>query len=427
MQDEMKLGGAEGDVSSAAEASVEPKPLEAGRPREKIRILSMDGGGIYGLFTVLMLKELCKRNKDFLKGDDVQLFAGTSAGALIALALAGAENPRDIIMSGVLERFFDDGRLYGKGQRPRNIVTGLMGITSWAGAHGAKELFQEYFGNGTISELKHNVLISSFDLSGTPNDGDQRKWRPKMFYNFPPDQESKTFKVWEVAYGAAAPVMWRPIMNGISDGGIFADSPTMHTIAKILQYRRRWNTALNRPYTTDENAAFSVDDTLQDLCLLSLGVGNKIPHYAWSDFNLGYLAFNLLPTNFKTKDYWAPIFYLMLDPQVETSSFEAKQLLDDRFHRLSPGVLSYPIPPVLAAMYLSRWDSLRKGYIQHIHAGMDAQLAKDDLFKTTEWLNKCWRVKGDAPPKFQRNGWLVAQENTEPLGDAFSSLSEAGN
>jgi patatin-like phospholipase/acyl hydrolase len=380
------------------EINREQKTENTSQPREALRILSMDGGGIYGLFTVLMLKELCKRDKNFLKGNDVKLFSGTSAGALIALALASAENPRDIIMCGVLERFFNDARLYGKGQRPRNILPGLMGLTAWAGADGAKELFQEYFGNTTLSELKHNVLVSSFDLSGNVNHGEHQRWQPKMFYNFPPDAESKTIKVWEIAFGISSAVMWRPIMNGISDGGIFSDSPTINTIAKLLQYRRSWNASQSRPYAREENVTFSIDETLQDVRLLSLGVGNKVPHYERSNFNLGYLAFNMMPTNFKKKDYWAPIFYLLIDPQVEASNFEAKQFLDFRFHRLNPGVLTFPIPPVLAAMYLSRFDILRNGYIRHIYEGMDAELTRNEITRTVDWLHEHWRLNVDLPP-----------------------------
>ena len=421
MEIAVKSNPLDSNMSDEAKTNVQLKKEKEEGSGKIIRILSLDGGGIYGLFTVLMLKELCMKNEDFLKGDDVHLFAGTSAGALIALALAKAENPRDVILNGELEKFFADGRLYGKGQRPSNILSGLMGITSWSGSHGAVQLYQEYFGDLLFSKLKHKVLISSFNLSGNPEARDGRRWKPKMFDNFPNFNESEALKVWEVAYGASAPVMWRPIMRGISDGGIFADSPTMHTIAKILQHRRDWNESLNIRNTEEERDRFSVDETLKSIRLLSLGVGNKIPYYNVSDFNLGYLSFNLLPTNFKNKDFYPAIFYLMLDPQVETSSYEAKQLIQKRFRRLSPGVLQYPIPPILAAMYLSRWDLLRQRYIKTIHEGMNDSLTKEELSKTEAWLTTFWRLKDDPPAKI---GFTSTDEVNNPSSSAESSADE---
>ncbi len=389
---------------------VAPKPTPAPATYEPpLRILSMDGGGIYGLFTVLMLKDLCKKDKNFLKGDDVHLFAGTSAGALIALALAGAENPRDIIMSGLLEKFFNDSRLYGKGQRPGNAITGLLGITSWACARGVEELFKEYYGNTRMGDLKHKVLISAFDLHGNPEHGDQQKWESVTYYNFPRTEDNRRLEVWRVAYGAAAPVMWRPIINGISDGGIFANSPTIHTIAKILEYRRNWDEANDRE-NPGEGEEFSLDRSLKNLRLLSLGVGSKIPHYGARDFNLGYLAFSLMPTNMKTKDYWPPMVYLALDPQVQKSNFISKQFLGERFHRLDPGVLGYPIPPVLASMYLSRFDPMRKFIVKHIRRGMDTKVTKDELINTSKWLSSVWRVAADPEPKF-REGPLRSHQS----------------
>ncbi|MCA9649183.1 MAG: patatin-like phospholipase family protein [Myxococcales bacterium] len=65
-------------------------------PSETIHIISMDGGGIYGLATARMLRKLCERDPAFLAKSDIASyrFAGTSAGALNALLLAKEEDPR---------------------------------------------------------------------------------------------------------------------------------------------------------------------------------------------------------------------------------------------------------------------------------------------------------------------------------------------
>ena len=44
----------------------------------KYRILSLDGGGIYGLTEALLLKELCRRDQRFLTRGNIFLFAGSA-------------------------------------------------------------------------------------------------------------------------------------------------------------------------------------------------------------------------------------------------------------------------------------------------------------------------------------------------------------
>ncbi len=54
-------------------------------------ILSMDGGGIRGLITAILLERLEQARPGFLAMID--LFAGTSTGGLLALGLASGKTP----------------------------------------------------------------------------------------------------------------------------------------------------------------------------------------------------------------------------------------------------------------------------------------------------------------------------------------------
>jgi len=383
---------------TATTSSEKPAAAREKKPQpDPFRVLAMDGGGIYGLFTVLMLKELCKQNPNFLKGDDVDLFAGTSAGGLIALALASAQNPRDIILSGHLEAFFSDRRLYSR-NTGIGMVAGALGLTSWTGRKNVEALFREYFGDWKMEDLYHRVLISTFDMHGDPDEEGGQKWKPRVYYNFPRTEENRDLAVSRVAYGVAAPVMWRPVTNGRTDGGIFADSPTVMAIAKIIQYFREVDVERDVPLAKSQEK-FSLDATLGQVRLLSLGVGNSVPHYGMRDFNLGYLSFSMLPTNLRTLDIWPPMVYLALDPQVETANYEAKQFLGDRFMRLDPGVLRFPIPPVLASMYLSAFSVWREFILKHIRKGMDNRETGTALHKTSQWLERMWRTSEDVHPE----------------------------
>ncbi len=52
-------------------------------PISRFGVLSLDGGGIYGLCTAIMLRKLAERNESFLTPGNVDLYAGTSAGRFV--------------------------------------------------------------------------------------------------------------------------------------------------------------------------------------------------------------------------------------------------------------------------------------------------------------------------------------------------------
>ncbi len=57
---------------------------------ERIRVLSLTGGGYRGLFTIAVLAELEQRLGGKRVGEVFDVFAGTSIGGLVAAALAAA-------------------------------------------------------------------------------------------------------------------------------------------------------------------------------------------------------------------------------------------------------------------------------------------------------------------------------------------------
>ncbi len=138
--------------------------LGAYRKVERNRILSLDGGGIYGLTEALLLKELCRRDRDFLTSDQpIALFAGCSAGAVNALLLAQYKNPRDAIKRGELEAFWEDARIWTPD--PSDWWSAI-GLTPQASRRNWMEQLTQIFGDKTLGDLKQNVLISTYAWSG---------------------------------------------------------------------------------------------------------------------------------------------------------------------------------------------------------------------------------------------------------------------
>ena len=102
-------------------------------------ILSMDGGGIRGLLTIIIIQRLEAAHPGFL--DQIDLFAGTSTGGILALGLAYGLSPERI--RGLYEtsgrRVFadtilDDVRDLGKLISPRYLsqLDADWGLAQWA-------------------------------------------------------------------------------------------------------------------------------------------------------------------------------------------------------------------------------------------------------------------------------------------------------
>lgn len=344
------------------------------------RILSMDGGGIYGLFTAMMLKELCKRDKNFLKNDQITVFAGTSAGALTTLLLAKAENPRDVVLSGELENFFKNELVYSNKLNPVTGALSLFGMSSWSGKADLMKLLDDTFGNKTLGQLKHRVVVTAFDYSGRP--GVQfRRWKTRMFYNFPKHGPDNNILIKNVAYGVASLPTLRPILDGIVDGGVFAPDPAVVALAKVID---------------DLRIGKKLGGLYGKLSILSLGVGSQTPYYQKSNFDFGIMPFSLIPTNPALNHWFPPLIHLLLDPSTENTTYQATQFLGEEFfHRLNPQVIGWPVPPVLPAVHMARFRVWREFIIKQIE--YQTRVAKqkeveESIEATLDWLNSSWNL-----------------------------------
>jgi patatin-like phospholipase/acyl hydrolase len=271
----------------------------AGRP---YRILSIDGGGIRGVIPTILLQRLSAdpRFADWLSR--VDLFAGTSTGALIAIALA---TPVDLqIIRDVYEHhggeIFDDSWL--------DDLTDL-GKTIGADydSAGLQRQLKRIFGESTrLADLRHRVMVTSFDLDNESENPYQRTWKPKIFHNFPgPDSDGKQL-AWKVGlYTAAAPTYF-PSADGYIDGGVFANNPAMCALAQSQDSRIK-----NHP-------------PLDEVVLFSLGAGTPLTFIKGKTLDWGYAQ-------------WVkPLINLMMDGVAGIADFQCRQLLSESYHRLAP-------------------------------------------------------------------------------------------
>lgn len=265
------------------------------------RILTFDGGGIRGIYTAVLLQRLQKEVPGFIGKSDI--LAGTSTGGIIALGLAAGYTPAKMVSlyrkNGA--KIFDDSIW-----DDMKDMGGLIGAEY--GNKNLKKMLKQYFGMKKLKSLKMKVLIPSFDIGcanldrGIP----AHPWKPKFYHNFAgPDSDGDEYVV-DVAMCTSAAPTYFPSYHGYIDGGTVANNPS---VAAIAQARSK------------EAGSNSLDD----IVVLSLGTGT-VPTNINRGMNLdwGYTQ-------------WAkPLINLMIDGVMGVADYQCKQLLADRYKRLSP-------------------------------------------------------------------------------------------
>jgi uncharacterized protein len=168
------------------------------------RILALDGGGIRGLYTAVLLNRLEAQVPGFTRR--VDLLAGTSTGGILALGLAKGMPPQALI-----DLYQDDGSAIFS----RTLWHEIRDLGELAGAkYDNKNLIriiQSALGGGTLNDLlPRHVLIPSFDLDNQAAAPAPRMWKPKFFHNFKGSDSDGAEKIADVALRtSAAPTYFR--------------------------------------------------------------------------------------------------------------------------------------------------------------------------------------------------------------------------
>lgn len=208
-------------------------PLPWPKDRD-FRILSVDGGGIRGVYPATFLAGLEQR---YLGGQSVaryfDLIAGTSTGGILAVGLAAglrAAELRDLYVDrgfeifppigsgllGTVERRLRDACQYFKFRYDRKALMRIL---------------QDTLGDRKFGEAQTRLCIPSFDgryseayIFKTPHHPDFRK-----------DACERMTKV--AAATAAAPTFFQPLEDGgytFVDGGVWANNPIMIALVDAL-------------------------------------------------------------------------------------------------------------------------------------------------------------------------------------------------
>lgn len=267
--------------------------------QKKFRILALDGGGMRGLITALILQRLEEECPGML--GKVDLISGTSTGAIAASFLAKGQTPTDI---ATLYKCWGS-KIFSTPGLGRS-VTDLGGIVGPRYSPAPlKAALEETFGTTKMNELNRKVLIPAFDCDGEPIAGEQkgRKWSAKFFHN---SQGEGVEQVVDVVLASTAAPTYFPLHKGFADGGLIAQHPVMPAVAHACHPR---------------SGSHSIDD----IVVLNVGTG---------DINEEKLE--LKKSDLGVAQWILPLLNILFSGQQEVMSFEGSALLGRRFHRVSP-------------------------------------------------------------------------------------------
>lgn len=306
----------------------------------KYRIISIDGGGIRGLVTAILLQKITGTSGlgNFLSKAD--LIAGTSTGGLLALGIANGMGPKEfrdlyvnkgakIFDDSWLDDLVDLGKLRGADYSSKNLRSELRSI----------------FHTTRLGDLKKKVLITTFDLDNEDVSPGKRTWKPKLFHNFDGPSNDNQSLVADVGMHTTAAPTYFPSYDGFVDGGVYANNPAMCALAQ----------------TQDER--YPPNPGMKEVVMLSLGTGTSLQYIKGKTHDWGYAQ-------------WAkPLISLMMDGTTGIADYQCRQLLGDRYHRLAP-----VFPPGLNIPL----DAVAK------IPDMIAFSESTDVIPAVDWLKKHW-------------------------------------
>lgn len=293
-------------------------------------ILTFDGGGIRGLISALLVQQLDKE-LDLLKR--VDLFAGTSTGALIALGLASnvpVSELVDIYMTRGKEVFQPYNKLLAAKPPPALVNMYLNGANlsvdlfhvKYTDVGLAKIVQQTFPSQKTLRQLSHKVLITAFDLYKA----ETKAWGPISMTNLS-GYKTADISVLDAALSAcAAPVYFPPHVfthdkrkRALLDGGVYANNPSMLAAASVMA-----SGTLKRRGLAFEN-----------IKLLSLGTGFNLdalpPQKMWPVDWYGVLAWMTPIAKPPTPQF--PLLPVLMDGVSDIDTFQCQQILGNNFRR----------------------------------------------------------------------------------------------
>ena len=301
-----------------------PEPINS-----KIRILSIDGGGIRGIIPaaiICYLEEEIRRitqNKEAKIGKYVDLIAGTSTGGILACIYLVPDTPGTTKAKysavDALNLYKQHGGEIFDKKFIENITQNQL-INEKYNAEKLEARLDNYFAKTLLSQLIRPCLITSYDFFK----------RKALFFNSNDARSDggrvKDFLVKDIARAtSAAPTYFEPaqinnINNGefnLIDGGVFVNNPAMCAYSEA----RNTNFDEDRFMNGQFKVAKPNKPSAKDMFIVSIGTGSESKPYKFEKLkNAGLITWLpviidiMMSANSETVDYHLGKMFETLDP-----------------------------------------------------------------------------------------------------------------
>jgi patatin-like phospholipase/acyl hydrolase len=294
----------------------------------KVRILSIDGGGIRGVLpgiVMVRLEEKLQRfsgNKNARIADYFDLLAGTSTGGILSLSYLIPDEKGKPLLSAQ-----DSVDLYLEKGSDIFSVNLWQKIRSGAGIFDEKynekaleKALEHTFKDLMLSDLLKPCIIASYDVENA---------KPHFFKQHKATNKIYNFKVKDAARAtSAAPTYFEAakVTNEIGssfalvDGGLFANNPAMAAYSEA------------RAMTFPDKAEFP---SAKDMLIISVGTGSKSKSYGYDKIK-----------NWGQIEWVKPVIEIMMSGSSSVTHYHLDKIYDtlalktdkNNYHRLEPEV-----------------------------------------------------------------------------------------
>ncbi len=300
---------------------------------KKIRILSLDGGGIRGIIPGVILNYLEKKlqslDKNNLKiGDYFDFIAGTSTGGILACTylLPATTGRAKYSANEALNIYLKEGGEIFHSDVLSKIRSGFGLLDEKYDDSALNTNLHAIFQDSLLSTFIKPCLITSYEITS----------RSAYFFNSADAKADAIydFKVKDVARStSAAPTYFEPARiqseSGQTfyfiDGGMFANNPSLCAYAEVRKLK--FSELLQREDKPDLPSA-------KDMLMVSIGTGTVKKPYYFNDLkNAGKL------------EWIQPIIDILMSGNTETVDYQLKQMYrtlskNDKndYYRLEPSL-----------------------------------------------------------------------------------------
>ncbi len=318
------------------------------------KILSLDGGGIRGVLSAVVLAHLEKRlikcsGRDELKIADVfDLLSGTSTGGiLVCLLLApdkgeGGEMRYKYSAQEIVGFYRELGPLLFKKPFSYMLRSGVGLLRSRYSEDALYDFARNIIGDTYVSEVMKDCLITAYDLSSR---------KAVLFSKYAAQRygDMADYKLCDIACAtASAPSYFVPAQifakdkgsRHLVDGGVYANNPAMCSLVEAIKI---WP-----------------GEPVKNFWMLSIGTGKVVKPYHYSQTrNFGYI-------------HWLnPILDILMSSVAETVDYQMQQVftisgVPGNYNRIEPPMLTADIRiDNASAKNIRKLESAAQNFIDH--------------------------------------------------------------